>query len=108
LLVRHTRQDDETFGRFTFVSRPDFPTTSPLRIDLADIMEVPALGIIQQHAQVTIIDVVKDFQDDNTSHTSIQISEQQAAQRWHTYDTAKRSGHASKQEAHIMIIRHNP
>jgi argonaute-like protein implicated in RNA metabolism and viral defense len=62
---------------------------SLLQMDLADAVKILAFETIRQYEQVTIVGVVKDFQNDNTPHTRIQTPTQQAAQRWHTCDTAK-------------------
>jgi hypothetical protein len=84
------------------------PTIPLSRIGLRDAVKILALEITQQHEQVTILDIFEFSQDCNNLDTSMQALEQQAAQRWYTYDTARRLGHASKQEAHRIITRHDP
>lgn len=67
--------------------------------DLEDAVELPALEATQQHEQVTYLDLVEDPSNGNGLYAGSATGQQGAAQRWYNYDTAKRLGHATKNEA---------
>jgi hypothetical protein len=100
--VKYSWRDDGHAGGLPLLQHP-IPNNIAIAHWSQDAVQILARGIIQQHEQVTILEIFEHLQDCNILHTSVQNLEQQAARRWHTYDTAKRLGHASKQEAHRII-----
>jgi hypothetical protein len=69
---------------------------------LEDVNDLPALPASQEHSKVIYLDFVEDPKNGNGMYTGSGQGQQGGTGRMVTYDTAKRLGHAPKNEARSL------